>query len=176
MIRSTSNPVEARHLARDWGVLEGVKHPVLKELELSVFYGGTVFILDDVALICARFGKRKKNVWEPVLNWYVSYTLEAERRKGYATTLFRHVETLAADAGCRRVRSLAGSRAGLALHFSLSQGVYGLTPNGEAVIHEPLPGYTALYTGKVPPEATENKPWKAARVRAQIKEGLRYDR
>lgn len=155
------------------------RHPVLIELRRDVFRGGTVWVLWEdetfLSLNCSRIGKRKKNIWEPFLNWYTAYTTPTERRKGYATELYTHAEREALNAGCRRVKSLAGSSAGLALHLSLGHQCWGLTEGNEVWVDSPLPGHEDLYKGLVPPQAPEQRPMLRPFVKHFIKEGLRYD-
>ena len=155
------------------------KHTVLKDLRLNVFHGGHVWVLYEaeqpVSFNCTKFGKRKGNVWEPYANWYSAYTVPWERRKGHATVLYRIVEGLAAAAGCRRIKSLAGSRAGLALHHSLRHACWGLTPNNEVWVDSPLPGYEAMYIDKGAPPQVLGELMSNSEIKAFIKKGLRYD-
>lgn len=158
-------------------------HRVLTELRRDVFYGGTVWVAWQdheggpvpVSIHCTKLGKRKKNIWEPYANWYSAFTLPQYRRQGHATTLYRQMEQEALAAGCRRVKSLAGSSAGLALHLSLGHQCWGQTDNNEVWVDSPLPGCSGPYQGLAPPQAPAQRPspkWELAQI---IKQGLRYD-
>lgn len=156
-------------------------HQVLKELRRDVFYGGAVWVLyaGDVplALTCGKLGKRRKNAWEPYLNWYTAYTQPAYRRQGWAAELYLAMQTAAEAAGCRRIKSLAGSSAGLALHRSLGHQCWGKTPNNEVWVDSPLPASEHLYmlTKRLAPPQAPGPLMGVLEVRNLIKQGLRYD-
>jgi GNAT superfamily N-acetyltransferase len=155
------------------------KHPVLTELRRDVFRGGRTWVLYDgvrpVSLNCTKFGKRHKNIWEPYANWYGAYTLPDLRRRGHAYRLYAEVERLAVLAGCRRIKSLAGSRAGLGLHRALHHQCWGRTENDEVFVDSVLPGHEGKYTGLTPPQAPGTL-LGARELDAIMKEGLRYDK
>lgn len=156
-------------------------HPLWAEFRVYTFWGAsTVVQWEDnlpVSIHASKIGKRKKNVWEPYVNWYAAYTLSAWRRMGYATRLFREVEDRAQTQGCRRVRSLAASRAGLGLHDHLGHQVWGLTDKDEAIVDAPLSLYDTFYADKGPPPTSKMaKPYTAAQIRGIMKGGLRYDK
>lgn len=162
--------------------LTGDRHPVLKELRRDVFYGGTVWVAylgsggtEPVSVHCTKLGKRRKNLWEPYANWYTAYTTAHRRRAGYATELYNAMECAALEAGCRRVKSLAGSAAGLALHMSLKHSCWGKTANNEVWVDSPFPEHVALYRGLVPPQAPKASRMLPPELKFIIKEGLRYD-
>ena len=160
------------------------KHPVLTELRRDVFRGGRTWVLYGgvpgavnnvpLSIHCSRIGKRHKNIWEPYMNWYGAYTLPSDRRKGHAYSLYAHVEAVAVKAGCRRVKSLAGSSAGLGLHAALHHQCWGLTENNEVWVDSPLPGHEDKYTGLTPPQAP-GPLLTGGQVAQLIKKGLRYD-
>jgi hypothetical protein len=154
-------------------------HPVLKELGLYTFWGATTMVMyneDDVpvSLNCTKIGKRKKNVFEPYANWYGAYTLPTERRKGYARELYFSMESAALIAGCRRIKSLAGSSAGLGLHMSLGHQCWGKTANNEVWVDSPLPEHAHLYKGLTPPQAPGPR-MLVPELKQLLKQGLRYD-
>ena len=159
----------------------GTAHPVLKESALYMFWGALTLALwepkRDVAtsLLQMKLGKRKKNVWEPYANWYGAYTLPDRRRQGHAYRLYAEAEKAAVDAGCRRVKSLAGSVAGLGLHRALHHQCWGLTDGGEIFVDSPLPGHEERYTGLTPPQAPGALMTEAELNRVAL-EGLRYDK
>lgn len=154
-------------------------HPVLKDLRRDVFYGGHVWVLyndvmQPVSVNCTKPGKRRKNMWEPYANWYTAYTVVPERRNGHAKALYKHVEAELVQLGCRRIKSLAGSAAGLALHRSVGHTCWGLTDNDEVFVDSALPGSEYLYKGLTPPQAPGHRMLKPV-VEFFIKKGLRYD-
>lgn len=160
-------------------------HPVLKESALYMFWGAYTLVLwsnaqqegSPLSINQTKIGKRKKNVWEPVMNWYSAYTLPAERRRGHAYRLYAAVEGAAVAQGCRHVKSLAGSRAGLGLHRALYHRCWGTTPTGEVFVYSPLPGHEGLYsTGATPPQAPGTVPLSGRELDKLMKEGLRYDK
>lgn len=155
-------------------------HPVLKDLRRDVFYGGLVWVMYadwvPVALTCGKVGKRRKNVWEPYLNWYTAYTLPAYRRQGWAVELYEEMEKYAILAtGCRRVKSLAGSRAGLALHRALGHKCWGPTANNEVFVDSPTFGNELMYDPKTPPPQAPGPLMRHQELSELIKKGLRYD-
>jgi hypothetical protein len=110
------------------------KSPILSEISMLVFRGATLFVLRDPAnnllsINVSQFGKKKINIWQPYVNWYTAYTPVALRRNRYATTLYRHVEALAIAAGCRRLKSLAGTQLGLLHHNGLGHYFWGISLN-----------------------------------------------
>lgn len=169
-------------IARGWVKACGERSPVLAEVELHVFRGATLFVEGDVdapiSLNVTRFGKRKKNAWEPYANWYTAYTVERFRRQGYAITLARHVQRAAREAGCRRLKALAGTRLGLLLHVALGDQLWGVTDLVEVVVDTPLV-HAPVYRGKSPPNAVEGagvEPWSLERVMSEVGDRkLRYD-
>lgn len=173
-----TDPAALARLMRDAGA---DNHPVLKELGLYAFWGATTLALWEggvpLSVISMKLGKRKKNIWEPYANWYGAYTLPSHRRKGLATQLYREMEDRAQTFGCRRLKSLAGSRAGLGLHMSLGHQAWGHTSNGEIQIDTPLPIYEEFYRDKgAPPTAIARKTQIPPGMLADImRKGLRYD-
>lgn len=154
-------------------------HPILKDLRRDVFYGGHVWVLyndvmQPVSINCTKPGKRRKNVWEPYANWYTAYTVVSERKQGHAKALYKHVEAELEALGCRRIKSLAGSSAGLALHRSVGHACWGESDNKEVYVDSALPHSASLYEGKVPPQVP-GKRMTQAQVQQCIKKGLRYD-
>ena len=173
------NVPDAQHVVKLMLAAGAEKHPVLTELRRDVFYGGHVWVayrgLTPVSVHCTKLGKRKKNAWEPYANWYGAYTLPSERRKGHATALYRIMEAMAIQAGCRRVKSLAGSGAGLALHRSLGHACWGLTPANEVWVDSALPGCEAFYTLLGTPPQAPGALMNNSELKTQIQKGLRYD-
>lgn len=171
----------AQYLVNAMLAVGAEKHPVLTELRRDVWRGARVWVCADnrtglpLAMTCGKLGKRKKNLWEPYLNWYGAYTLPAYRRRGYATALYRRMEAEALSAGCRRVKSLAGSAAGAALHLSLGHQFWGKTLNDELWVDSPLPGWEALYAEEGNPPQVPGVRLSPRAVRFSMKEGLRYD-
>lgn len=160
----------------------GERSPVLAEVELHVFRGATLYVLLDsrgapVSYNVTRFGKRKKNAWEPYANWYTAYTIEQERRKGHASYLARLVKERAIDAGCVRLKALAGTTGGLMLHAALGDELWGITANVEVAVDTPLVP-NAAYDNRTPPNAAtdETAPWSLERVLRELNSrSLRYE-
>jgi GNAT superfamily N-acetyltransferase len=82
--------------------------------------------------------KKPKNAWGRYINVYLAYTVPAHRYKGYASTLVEHLEKEALAEGCTRMKSLAGSWAGVRLHMHFGHHFYGVAKNGELVVDTPL--------------------------------------
>jgi GNAT superfamily N-acetyltransferase len=184
IVELQQNPQTLKTLIKDMRDASGEKHPVISgsDVNLYLFYGAVICVkyagLTPVSVNMTKIGKRKKNIWEPYANWYGAYTLPSHRRQGHATELYRHVEGLAVSAGCRRIKSLAGSGAGLALHKSLNHDCWGLTPNHEVWVDSALPGSEQHYAeGSVPPQAPASKKMTPAQmVQLIVNQELRYDR
>jgi GNAT superfamily N-acetyltransferase len=174
------NPTELKEIVASLRERGADNHPVLKEAALYQFWGAATYVMKDkegpVSLIQMKLGKRKKNAWEPYANWYGAYTLPSHRRQGHATALYKALERCATDVGCRRVKSLAGSSAGLGLHHSLGHQCWGRTPAGEVWVDSPLPGHEIVYTTMGSPPQAPGPLMTAKDIAAQIKEGLRYDK
>lgn len=116
---------------------------VLKQVDLCAFWGSRIWVATDdrgglLSFNMTKLGKRKKNVWEPYANWYLAYTIPEARRRGHATALSRVMRSAAVEAGCVRLRSLAGSWAGFSLHVALGDAFWGLTDRMEVVVDSPL--------------------------------------
>lgn len=115
---------------------------VLKEADLMMFRGVGVWVgfVDGVpvTLNATHFGKRKKNSWEPYANWYIAFTVASERRQGHAKHLARYVQNLACNAGCVRLKALAGTYHGLMLHNALEDQFWAITDKLEVQIDTPL--------------------------------------
>lgn len=115
---------------------------VLKEAELMLFRGVRIFVglhgSVPVTLNATHFGKRKKNAWEPYANWYIAFTTAEYRRNGYAKELAMNVQKQAAEAGCVRLKALAGTLPGLYLHASLGDQLWAVTDKLEVQVDTPL--------------------------------------
>ena len=156
------DPLDLREmlkLAVPPGVKDNPSKQILQQVGLCTFYGARCWVATEMDLLVSfnmtKFGKRKKNVWEPYANWYLAYTVPSYRRQGYARDLGLHVRERALEAGCRRIRSLAGSWAGAALHASMGDWFWGLTPDLEAVVDSPL-DLTVNYPTNVLPGSVRN--------------------
>ncbi len=168
--------------ARAWVKAAGERSPVLAEVELHVFRGATLYVVSDgdrpMTYNVTRFGKRRKNVWEPYANWYTAYTVTEFRRRGHAKRLAEMVKAQAAAFGCRRLKALAGTRLGLLLHVSLGDELWGVTPNNEVAVDTPLVE-CADWAGRPPPNAvlgSGTRPWTVAEVDTALRGAeMRYD-
>jgi hypothetical protein len=174
------NVPAAQAVVNQLKLLSGEKHTLFSEVRVYVFQGARSWVMyrgnDPISLHVTKIGKRKKNVWEPVANWYAAYTLPEERRRGHAYRLYVEMEGVALRAGCRHVKSLAGSSAGLGLHNALHHRCWGTVPTGEVFVYSPLPGSEHIYPiGAAPPGAPLLKKLSYAEINALIKQGLRYD-
>lgn len=133
---------------------------ILKQINLCAFWGAGCWVALDgggnlLSFNMTKVGKRRKNVWEPYANWYLAYTVPQYRLQGCAKELGLFVRHAALELGCRRIRSLAGSWAGAALHASMGDWFWGLTPDGEAVVDSPL-DLTIAYPQNVLPGSVRN--------------------
>jgi GNAT superfamily N-acetyltransferase len=183
MITNISDKLEIKRLIKLMKSHSNDNHPVISgsDINLYIFYGAVfLFKMDGgvpVSVNMTKIGKRKKNVWEPYANWYGAYTLPDCRRAGLATELYRATEELALAAGCRRIKSLAGSSAGLALHHSLGHQCWGKTENDEVWVDSPLPGHEHLYSHNMtPPQTPSMFRMTTSDIIQNIQSGLRYDK
>jgi len=86
-----------------------------------------------------NFSKSKrKNAWGRYLNFYLAYTVPEHRYKGYASRLVEHVERTALEQGYNRMKSLAGSYAGVRLHMRFGHQFWGIAKRGEFMVDTPL--------------------------------------
>jgi GNAT superfamily N-acetyltransferase len=169
--------------AREWVKLCGERSPVLAEIELHVFRGATLYTLQNEGHILSynvtRFGKRKKNIWEPYANWYTAYTIPNERRKGYARQLMQHIRILAIRAGCRRLKARAGTMLGLLLHVGMGDELWGVTEELDVLVDTPLVRLEE-YRGRKPPNSIPSSgmiPWSLGRVLEALAERpMRYEK
>ncbi len=164
----------AKHLR----AASGDAHPMFPEFRVYAFRGAELWGLLDKAgnPVCVNityFGKRLTNGLGPYANVHVLYTLPSHQGQGLTTHLYRLVEVEALKRGCRRMRSLAGSAGGAATFLRLGCKFWGPTPNGELYVDSPLTGVAD--SREVPAKAPEPRAWSATKVRAAIKQGLRYD-
>lgn len=117
---------------------------VLSPAEVRMMlFRGTPFWVGSIngevlTLNATKFGKKKTNGWEPYANWYIAFTKPEARRHGFAQELALHVRHLAIEAGCVRMKALAGTHLGYELHRSMGDLFWGLTPNGEIAVDTPL--------------------------------------
>ncbi len=154
---------------------EGRRHPVVAELDMTLFRGAQCWAVyageDIVHLHASKFGKRKKNKWEPYWNWYIAYTHPAHRRQGLAKKVSERIHHMATEAGCVRMKSLAGTFGGLRLHLSRGDELWGYKESGEVVVDTPL--VEGDWRGQ-PPNAIVSKPMTLREAR-MIK-SLKYDK
>lgn len=164
--------------------------PVLADAGLMFFRGCNTFvgIVNDVyvTLNSTHFGKKKKNTWEPYANWYIAYTRYDHRRQGYAKGLATEVRRRAVEAGCVRLKSLAGSQLGYELHRSFGDQFWAKTLTLELAVDTPLVTSDWLVEqGRQPfPEetpinvrqlTTRTRPLTLDKIETYLASGLRYD-
>jgi GNAT superfamily N-acetyltransferase len=97
--------------------------------------------VDDVLISVnvTNFSKSKrKNAWGRYLNFYLAYTVPEYRHQGYASRLVEHVERTAIEQGYNRMKSLAGSYAGVRLHMRFGHTFWGIAKKGEFIVDTPL--------------------------------------
>lgn len=153
-VREVSESSEAKL----WVAKCGERHDVLSDVSTLVFRGSTLYVLLDgetpVSYTVWYFGKKKSTVWRPYANFYTVYTVTSRRREGLATFLVNHVRVKAIESGCRRMKSLAGTMAGLMFHASFKDTLWGLRNDKldqrEVVIDTALVSVPA-YFNSVPP-------------------------
>lgn len=150
---------------------------VLGDADMMFFRGVGVWVGIEngrpVTLNASHFSKRKKNVWQPYMNWYIAFTRIDERRKGYATDLAIHVRNLGVEAGCIRLKALAGTIAGTMFHWSLKDQMWALTPKNEIMVDTPIVK-KRFPTDKTPIEARQYtdrlKPFLLRDIKSILKE------
>lgn len=136
--------------------LDNPSKEVVQQVSLCSFWGARIWVIRDlgtghlISFNMTKFGKRKKNVWEPYANWFLAFTNPEYRQLGYARAIGLHVRQLALEAGCRRMRSLAGSWAGVCMHNSLSDDFWGLSSAGEVVVDTAIDPSVTFPPGIVP--------------------------
>lgn len=132
----------------------GEKHPALSEVNIHVFRGSTLYVAVEggkvVHVNVSKLGKRKKNIWEPFVNWNVAYTVVSERRKGYASAVAGHVRRVAIERGCRRLKSTVATADGMYLHKSLGDEFWGVDDD-LVVVNTPLVN-DERFEGVTPPQ------------------------
>lgn len=120
---------------------------------------------------------KAKNAWGRYLNVYLALTLPDHRQYGYAKELMSEVERQALLAGCKRLKSLAGSPLGALLHLSLGHSFWGPTPKGELKVDSQLGNADLVYLefpNGVPIEARQNAVGKAPLTATQILEIMEF--
>lgn len=92
-----------------------------------------------VSVNVTNFSKSKrKNAWGRYLNFYLAYTIPEHRYKGYASLLVAEIEKRAIEGGWNRMKSLAGSYAGVRLHMHFGHQFWGIAKKGELIVDTPL--------------------------------------
>lgn len=92
-----------------------------------------------VSVNVTAFGKgKRKNAWGRYLNCYLAYTAPQHRYKGYASILLAELECRGIEGGWNRIRSLAGSYAGVRLHLRFGHQFWGIAKKGELIVDSPL--------------------------------------
>jgi GNAT superfamily N-acetyltransferase len=156
-------------------IAEGRRHPVVAELDMTLFRGARCWAVYEGETIthihASKFGKRKKNKWEPYWNWYIAYTHPDYRRQGLAKEVSVQVQEMAVEAGCVRLKSLAGTFGGLRLHMSRGDQLWGYDERGEVVVDTPL--VDGDWSG-TPPNALTPK--RLNLREAQAIKALKYDK
>lgn len=158
------------------------KHALLNEVRMHVFRGSPLWVLIGgdgkiLSLLVMHFGKQKRGIWGPYVNGLVAYTPVPLRRRGYATVLCKERERVAKELGCRRLKSLACTEAGLMLHYSLGHQMWGLSEGDEVVINTPLVELDPAWMGKAPHGAASEQPTTMEQIR-KLLDGrpLKYER
>ena len=92
-----------------------------------------------VSFSATHYQKSKaKNAWGRYINWVYAFTATPFRHRGIASAMQRQVEADAVMLGYSRLKALAGSYAGVRLHYTLGHDFWGLGKNGEIVVDTPL--------------------------------------
>jgi GNAT superfamily N-acetyltransferase len=177
-MRTIAEPEEVKRLIKMLRTYE--KHHVTAEAGLYLFYGATFTFMFDgelpVSFTATKFNTKVRTKWTPYAIRYGSYTRPDYRRRGLAKEMFAASVEQALALGCVRIKSLAGSAAELALHRSVGNHCWGLTPNNEVRMDTPLPGKESLFAyNEVPPDVPQQVRMSDAELVAQIQKGLRYD-
>lgn len=157
---------------------------VLSQCSMTMFRGVMFWVgfHEDtpVTINATHFGKKRTNIWEPYANWYIAYTTPSARRLGFAKELALHVRSLAVEAGCVRMKALAGTRLGYELHRSLGDQFWAVTDAGELAVDTPIINPGVFPTDKTPMGVRK---WTDAIIPLSndeideiLKEPLRYDR
>jgi GNAT superfamily N-acetyltransferase len=122
-----------------------ISRQMLSESKIVVsLYGAPIigFEVDGelVSINITSFAKSKrKNAWGRYVNFYLAYTVPDHRYKGYASQLVSHIERIALEQGYNRMKSLAGSYAGVRLHMHFGHQFWGIaTKRGELIVDTPL--------------------------------------
>jgi len=94
---------------------------------------------DLITVNVTSFSKRpRKNAWGRYLNFYLAYTRPLDRYKGYATHLAQTIEKMAVGQGYSRLKSLAGSYAGVRLHMAMGHHFWGIGKGGALIVDTPI--------------------------------------
>lgn len=105
---------------------------------------------EPVTLHAMHVGKKKANAWTPHANSYIAFTKVSERRKGYASHLFRHVRALAAEAGCVRMKALIGTVLGVRFHQHFGDHIWALNDKQMFAVDTPLVDSSRFPSGVTP--------------------------
>jgi hypothetical protein len=115
---------------------------VIAEWSMFHFRGVPVWIgfIDDqpVTLNISHFGKQKRDVWTPYMNFYTTFTRMDVRRRGYASHLYTYLRDKAIAVNCLRVKSLAGTTLGLRFHQAFKDQIWAWTDRNSMMIDSPL--------------------------------------
>ena len=140
------SPEEFKEFCRDAAlrVDDKTSRNMLNESKITVaLYGAPcIGLLVDGNLLSINvtaFQKSaRKNAWGRYINFYLAYTMPEYRYKGFASMLVEHIEQKALELGYNRMRSLAGSYAGVRLHMHFGHQFWGIAKKGELIVDTPL--------------------------------------
>lgn len=160
---------------------------ILGDSEMLLWRGVRVLVgfvnEKPVTINITHFGKRRargsRGVWEPRANFYTAWTKHSERRKGYARKMITHIEREAVEAGCVRLKSLAGTTLGVRFHEGLGHDMWGFNDSKEILVNTPLVSRDRFPTEKPPMNVrkfvTRNTPLTPEEINEHIAQGLRHD-
>lgn len=157
---------------------------VLSDTGMYAFRGVPIWVAfvegQPVSINVSYFGKRKKNVWMPYMNFYIAFTRLDVRRRGYAWNLAMHVRQLAENAGCIRLKSMACTELGVRFHQKTNDDIWAFNPEQNVLlIDTPLVPRDRFPSDSTPIEVrpwTDNiTPMTNEEVEFYIKKGLKYD-
>jgi hypothetical protein len=133
---------------------------VISDTENHLFRGVRAWMMlidgEPVSLNITNIGKSGHNIWRPNANWYTAYTRVDQRRQGFAKVLATVVRDIAVKAGCRRLRSKAGTILGVRLHQSMGDQFWALTAKHELLVDTPI-SPTVVFPNIVPPDSKPGK-------------------
>lgn len=130
-------------ITKPWAREDPDAKELLGTVRMHAFRGSVVRVvyeasgLDPLHIHIGHLSKQRRGAWGVYYNWLLAYTPPPLRRVGLARWAFNDQVHFHLGLDVDRIKSLAGSKYGVLLHYGMGHQFWGATDKGELVVDTP---------------------------------------